>query len=372
MRTATAAARLARVGDRVIGVELADESVPWRTSSSVPTGAARWSRVTLKPRTSNATPAAVRSSTATCVVLPHPGRDPRWPWFSQLGDELAYVFPSDAGLTCIAISINLKEYEGFRHERGLVSTPCCDGTTACGIAMRRAVRRGGCSGAGPNRTTCGAVRDRAGRSSGTPACTRTRGPAPAWTARPALLPSWSKPATGPPGLTTGWNVSPPPRREAARRFPRDRQRGCGPLGHRWLSRTTAACYSTVPAAPRPARPRAIAHRSAEMEALDAVAAERPQRLDLCGRSTPSATTSSRSVWPIATIDLGHRRVVPVEAQVVDERLVDLDHVDGQVLQIAQRRVARAEVVDGDPDTRAPAAPGAPRRSRRPGASARLR
>ena len=35
--------------------------------------------------------------------------------FSLLGDELAYVFPSDNGYACIALSINLEEYESFRH-----------------------------------------------------------------------------------------------------------------------------------------------------------------------------------------------------------------------------------------------------------------
>ena len=46
------------------------------------------------------------------------------PEFSIFGDEIAYVFPSDAGTTCIALSIQLSEYpqarsdrEGFFHER---------------------------------------------------------------------------------------------------------------------------------------------------------------------------------------------------------------------------------------------------------------
>jgi 2-polyprenyl-6-methoxyphenol hydroxylase-like FAD-dependent oxidoreductase len=34
--------------------------------------------------------------------------------FSFLGDELAYVFPSDAGLTCLALSINLREFPDVR------------------------------------------------------------------------------------------------------------------------------------------------------------------------------------------------------------------------------------------------------------------
>jgi menaquinone-9 beta-reductase len=41
---------------------------------------------------------------------------PDGPEFSLLGDELAYVFPSDAGLTCLALSINLGEYERLRRD----------------------------------------------------------------------------------------------------------------------------------------------------------------------------------------------------------------------------------------------------------------
>jgi menaquinone-9 beta-reductase len=48
--------------------------------------------------------------------MPGPEGDPDGPEFSQLGDELAYVFPSDRGLTCVAISVNLGEYESMRHD----------------------------------------------------------------------------------------------------------------------------------------------------------------------------------------------------------------------------------------------------------------
>jgi flavin-dependent dehydrogenase len=36
--------------------------------------------------------------------------------FSLLGDEIAYVFPSDAGLACVAISVNLETYGRLRHD----------------------------------------------------------------------------------------------------------------------------------------------------------------------------------------------------------------------------------------------------------------
>ena len=49
--------------------------------------------------------------------MPGPsGAAPDGPEFSGLGDELAYVFPSDAGLSCVAISVNLDEYERLRHD----------------------------------------------------------------------------------------------------------------------------------------------------------------------------------------------------------------------------------------------------------------
>jgi flavin-dependent dehydrogenase len=36
--------------------------------------------------------------------------------FSQLGDEMAYALPSDAGLTCIALSVNLETFAWLRQD----------------------------------------------------------------------------------------------------------------------------------------------------------------------------------------------------------------------------------------------------------------
>jgi flavin-dependent dehydrogenase len=36
--------------------------------------------------------------------------------FSLLGDEIAYVFPSDSGLTCVAISVNLETFRWLRQD----------------------------------------------------------------------------------------------------------------------------------------------------------------------------------------------------------------------------------------------------------------
>jgi flavin-dependent dehydrogenase len=49
-------------------------------------------------------------------AMPGPHGQPDGPEFSQLGDELAYVFPSDHGLTCVALSVNLDEYDRMRHD----------------------------------------------------------------------------------------------------------------------------------------------------------------------------------------------------------------------------------------------------------------
>ena len=57
--------------------------------------------------------------------MPGPsGAAPDGPEFSGLGDELAYVFPSDAGLSCVAISVNLDEYERLRHDVQRGSADC--------------------------------------------------------------------------------------------------------------------------------------------------------------------------------------------------------------------------------------------------------
>lgn len=49
--------------------------------------------------------------------LPSPdGRPADGAEFSLLGDGLAYVFPSEDAVTCLAISVNLDEYERMRHD----------------------------------------------------------------------------------------------------------------------------------------------------------------------------------------------------------------------------------------------------------------
>lgn len=51
------------------------------------------------------------------IDMPGPGGGPPdGPEFSGLGDELAYVFPSDARRSCVAVSVNLAEYARLRND----------------------------------------------------------------------------------------------------------------------------------------------------------------------------------------------------------------------------------------------------------------
>jgi flavin-dependent dehydrogenase len=69
--------------------------------------------------------------------------------FSLLGDELAYVFPSDGGLACVALTLNLEAYHWCQakpEERFLDRLSRHKGLAS---RMPRAVREGGLRGVGP-------------------------------------------------------------------------------------------------------------------------------------------------------------------------------------------------------------------------------
>jgi flavin-dependent dehydrogenase len=44
------------------------------------------------------------------------GADPDGAEFSLVGDELVYAFPSDAGTTCVALSVNLADFAAMHHD----------------------------------------------------------------------------------------------------------------------------------------------------------------------------------------------------------------------------------------------------------------
>ena len=116
--TSTPVTQLAHDGDRVVGVVLADGS---RLGADLVVGAdGRRSLVAREVGAQDVEWHAGRRALYYRYVrdfgTPGGGGPPDGPEFSQLGDELAYVFPSDDGLTCIAISVNLVEYERLRHD----------------------------------------------------------------------------------------------------------------------------------------------------------------------------------------------------------------------------------------------------------------
>ena len=103
-------------GDRVVGVELADG----RLARARMVGAdGRHSLVARKvgPRVEHETPPyrALYYRYVSGFTGPT-GRAPDAAEFSQSGDELAYIFPSDAGLTCVALSVNLETFRWLRQD----------------------------------------------------------------------------------------------------------------------------------------------------------------------------------------------------------------------------------------------------------------
>ena len=104
-------------GDRVAGVQLADGQ---SAHADLVVGAdGRHSLVAKKvgPATEHETPPyrALYYRYVSGFVGPD-GTSPDAPEFSQLGDELAYIFPSDSGLTCVAVSVNLETFRWLRED----------------------------------------------------------------------------------------------------------------------------------------------------------------------------------------------------------------------------------------------------------------
>jgi hypothetical protein len=111
------------------------------------------------------------------------------------------------------------------------------------------------------------------------------------------------------------------------------------------------CAPRRSGAGRPRPPRR--HRLGEVVPLPQVATQDLSRSHCACVSMPSATTDEVEVLGDARDRLDQRqrelRALARRAEVLDERAVDLDRVDGQVAQVGERRVAGAEVVDREPD-----------------------
>lgn len=104
-------------GDRVVGVRLADGR---SAHAELVVGAdGRNSLVAKKvtPAVEHETPPyrALYYRYVTGFLGPD-GAEPDAAEFSQLEDELAYIFPSDSGLTCVAVSVNLETFRWLRKD----------------------------------------------------------------------------------------------------------------------------------------------------------------------------------------------------------------------------------------------------------------
>ena len=88
-------------------------------------------------------------------------------------------------------------------------------------------------------------------------------------------------------------------------------------------------------------------RAAEQEALRVVAADHPQRLELGRRLEPFGHRGEPERVRERDDRLDDARVFVVAPEPVDEAAVDLERRHREPLQVAERRVAGAEVVDAD-------------------------
>jgi len=117
VRTGTKVKNLVMEGGRVVGADLGDGST---VRARVVVGAdgrrsnvARW--VEAQEREAHEGMRALYFRYVSRFNPPRGGY-PDGPEFSLIGDQMAYVFPCDAGLTCVALSINLATFREFRHD----------------------------------------------------------------------------------------------------------------------------------------------------------------------------------------------------------------------------------------------------------------
>ena len=88
-------------------------------------------------------------------------------------------------------------------------------------------------------------------------------------------------------------------------------------------------------------------RLADPVALEAVAAAHVEEVELRARAHAFGDDLEPEAARKADDRLGDRRVARIGLEVGDERDVDLQRVDREMLQVRQRRIAGAEVVDRD-------------------------
>ena len=76
-------------------------------------------------------------------------------------------------------------------------------------------------------------------------------------------------------------------------------------------------------------------------------AARVQKLELCERADTLGDHPQTQTFGQRNNGLGDRCVARVGLEVGDEGNIDLEGVDGEVLEVRQTRIARTEIVDRD-------------------------
>ncbi len=109
------------------------------------------------------------------------GSSPDGAEFSQRGDELAYIFPSDAGVTCVALSLNLTAFAGCGTRQSSAFTSSLPITRVWLIGWQQPYLTVRYLVADPIPIICASQLEQDGLWWGTPECIKIRGVAWAWT-----------------------------------------------------------------------------------------------------------------------------------------------------------------------------------------------
>lgn len=152
----TRAVDLVTEGERVVGARLVGPNGEQTVRARVVVGAdGRHSGIARAVGAANEQWDEATRATYYCYVrgfAPREGSVADGPEFSLLGDELAYVFPSESGFTCLALSINLTEYGSLgpnRETRSARLSALLDRHRGIGPRWHAATIEGGWLGAGP-------------------------------------------------------------------------------------------------------------------------------------------------------------------------------------------------------------------------------
>ncbi len=116
-RGSTAVTSLIREGDRVVGATLADGDLVRARIVVGADGRSSFVAAQVDAAEQIREPATRAMYYRYFRGFTNPaGADPNGAEFSLVGDELVYAFPSDAGITCVALSVNLADFAAMHHD----------------------------------------------------------------------------------------------------------------------------------------------------------------------------------------------------------------------------------------------------------------